>query len=109
MTPATFLPIIIIALVFASMGNTIGGIDEEIEEPPIIGYIDFDNSNLSKIATNIFDLTSEVVYNSTDEQEGINIVKEKDGIAFIIIQENFSENIYNGQPGEIQILSLIHI
>ena len=103
MTPATFLPIIIIALVFASMGNTIGGIDEEIEEPPIIGYIDFDNSNLSKIATNIFDLTSEVVYNSTDEQEGINIVKEKDGIAFIIIQENFSENIYNGQPGEIQI------
>ena len=103
MTPATFLPIIIIALVFASMGNTIGGIDEEIEEPPIIGYIDLDNSNLSKIATNIFDLTSEVVYNSTDEQEGINIVKEKDGIAFIIIQENFSENIYNGQPGEIQI------
>jgi len=103
LTPATFLPIIIIALVFASMGNTIGGIDEEIEEPPIIGYIDLDNSNLSKIATNIFDLTSEVVYNSTDEQEGINIVKEKDGIAFIIIQENFSENIYNGQPGEIQI------
>jgi len=103
LTPATFLPIIIIALVFASIGNSIGGIDEQIEEPPIIGYIDYDNSNLSKIATTILDLTSEVVYNSNDEQEGLDAVKEKDGIAFIIIQENFSENIYNGLPGEMEI------
>lgn len=27
MTPATFLPIIIMAIIFSSMGNTIGGIE----------------------------------------------------------------------------------
>ena len=103
LTPATLLPIIIMALIFVSLGNTMGGIEEEIEDPPIIGYIDFDNSNLSKIATNILDLTSEVVYNSTDKEEGINVLRENDGVAFIIIQKNFSNNIYSGKPGEIEI------
>jgi len=103
LTPATLLPIIIMAIIFVSLGNTMGGIEEEIEDPPIIGYIDFDNSNLSKIATNILDLTSEVVYNSTDKEEGINVLRENDGVAFIIIQKNFSNNIYSGKPGEIEI------
>ncbi len=30
MTPATFLPIIIIAIIFSSMGGTIGGIEDEL-------------------------------------------------------------------------------
>jgi len=106
LTPATFLPIIIMAIIFASMGNTIGGIEDEIEEPPIIGYIDADNTNLSKIATTILDRTAEVAFNSTDineKQKGIDLLREQNGVAFIVIQSGFSNNILNDKPGEIEI------
>lgn len=103
MTPATFLPIIIIAIIFGSMGNTMGGIEEELAEKPVIGYIDLDNQNLSTIATNLLDLTSEVVYNSTDKEKGIKTLRENDGVALIIINQGFSENILSGKQGEIEV------
>jgi ABC-2 type transport system permease protein len=55
MTPTTFIPIIIIAIMFGSMGNAIGSIEEEMAEKPIIGYIDADRSNLSFVATTILE------------------------------------------------------
>ena len=40
LTPATFLPIIILAIIFSSMGGSIGGIEEQTKEKPIknLGY-----------------------------------------------------------------------
>ena len=106
MTPATFIPIIIIAILFGSMGNVTGGIEEEMAEKPIIGYIDADNSSLSLIATSILNQYADVVYNSSDtsqKESGIDEIKEKDGVALLIIPSDFSENILNNKPGQIEI------
>ncbi len=64
MTPATFLPIIIIAIIFSSMGGTIGGIGEELQEPPTIALINSDNGRFSEIATNVYNHTSNVTFYS---------------------------------------------
>jgi len=106
MTPSTFVPIIIIAILFGSLGNAIGSIEEELEEKPIIGFIDIDNTNLSKIATNILEGYADVVFNSSDLNEkeiGIETLNEKDGIALLIIPSNFSENILNNKTGDLEI------
>ena len=106
MTPTTFIPIIIIAIFFGTLGNAIGSIEEEMEEIPVIGFIDADNSNLSHIATSILEGYADVVFNSTDLSEkelGIEELKEKDGIALLIIPSNFSEEILNNKPAEIEI------
>lgn len=106
MTPATFVPIILIAIMFGTIGNTIGSIEEEMEEAPIIGYIDADNSNLSFIATSILDGFADIAFNSSDlsdKENGIEAIKEKDGIALLIIPANFSDEILNDRPGEIEI------
>ena len=106
MTPSTFVPIIVIAILFGSLGNAIGSIEEEMEEKPIIGFIDTDNSNLSHIATNIFEGNADVVFNSSDLNEkeiGIETLNEKDGIALLIIPSNFSENIINNKTGDLEI------
>jgi ABC-2 type transport system permease protein len=106
LTPATFIPIIFMAIIFASMGNTLGGIEEQLEEPAIIGLINEDSGNLSKIATTTLQQNSKVIFNSTkisDKQEAIDILKEKDGVALIIIKENFTENILSEKPGEFEI------
>ena len=106
MTPATFVPIILIAIMFGSLGNVIGSIEEEMEERPVIGYIDADNSNLSFIATSILNDFADVKFNSTDinrKDIGIKELKEKEGIALMIIPSDFSEKILGSQPSEIEI------
>jgi len=106
MTPATFIPIIFMAIIFASMGNTIGGIEEQLEDPPIIGLIDADNGNFSKIAVDALQNNANVVFNSTktsDKDKAIEMLTEKEGVALIIIKENFSENILAALPGEFEI------
>jgi len=106
MTPATFLPIIILALVFGSMGNLIGGIEEELEEPPIIGVINTDTGNYSKLAMSVFESASNITYQSTsifDKEEAIEKLKQGDGVALIVINHNFSYNIESGEKGGIQL------
>lgn len=106
MTPTTFIPIILIAIMFGSLGNAIGNIEEEIQERPVIGYIDADNSSLSYIATSILDNYAEVIFNSSDildKENGIETLIEEDGIALFVIPPDFSEKIMNNESGEIGI------
>jgi len=106
LTPATFLPIILVALIFGLMGNSIQGIQEEAKEPPIIGVINEDNSSLSNIINNILHNNSKVVFNSTsidDKQTALKVVKEENGVALIIINSNFTEQILNGQKGILEV------
>ncbi|OYT58839.1 hypothetical protein B6U81_07120 [Thermoplasmatales archaeon ex4484_30] len=72
LTPATLVPIIVMAFLFATMGNMIGGAMEEAKEKPVIGIIDADESNVS------YEM-GKVVYNGSDKnniEEGLQILKE---------------------------------
>lgn len=106
LTPATIIPIIIIALLFGILGSSIEGIQEELKEEPVIGYINEDNGTFSLIFTSHLDNNSKVVYNSTnihDKDDGLELVKQKEGVAFIVIKQNFSENILNDSRGNIEV------
>jgi len=66
LTPTTILPIVIMAILFGSMGNVIGGIEEGLNEKPVIGFINNDTGDFSIIAISIIEKYSDVVFNSTD-------------------------------------------
>lgn len=106
MTPATFLPIIVMAIIFGSMGNTVGGIEEELGEPPIIGIIDVDDGKFSDLAVDVFEQNAKVVFNSSnplDKQKALDELNEKEGVTLLIITQNFSEDILQGKIGQIEI------
>jgi ABC-2 type transport system permease protein len=106
LTPATIIPIFVIALLFGTIGTSMGGIQEEFEEAPKIGYINEDKSSFSNIFTSYLENNSEVVFNSTDindKEDGLKQVKEKEGAVLIIIKQNFSENIFQDISGEIEL------
>ena len=42
LTPATIIPIIIIAIIFGSIGTSMESIQEEFEAKPVVGYINED-------------------------------------------------------------------
>src|SRR4030042_5442168 len=87
LTPATFLPIIIVALIFGTMGNSIQGIQDEAKEPPVIGLINEDNGTLATIASGVLYKSAKVVFNSStsgDKQQGLDVLKQENGVALII-------------------------
>ena len=63
-TPATFIPVIVIAILFASLGGLMGGVTDDLTEKPTIGIVDQDNSQFSAIVeeslienSNVIDLS----------------------------------------------------
>jgi len=106
LTPSTILPVIIIALLFGTIGSSMEGIQEGFQEEPVLGYINEDDNNLSSIATSYLDNNSDIVFKSfdiSDKQYGLEQVKQKEGLALIVIKENFSRDILNDSRGEIEV------
>jgi len=102
-TLSTLIPMVVIAIMFGFVGQTIGNIGETMEEKPVIGIVDMDDGDFSDIAMSVFIETAEVIYNGNDAEEGLKEVREENGVALLVIPENFSQNIYANHPGEIEI------
>jgi len=102
-TLSTLLPIVVVAIVFGFVGQSIGNIGETMEEKPVIGIVDMDDGDFSDIAMSVLTEKAEVIYNGGDAEEGLEEIREENGVALLVIHENFSQNIYANQPGEIEI------
>ncbi|MEM0466235.1 MAG: ABC transporter permease [Candidatus Thermoplasmatota archaeon] len=106
LTPATFLPIIIVAFLFGTMGSSLQGIQEEAKQPPIIGVITADSGVFAQTATAIFSQYANVTFTGSslaEKEIGFTVLKENHGAALIYIPENFTSNILLGQPGYVEI------
>jgi ABC-2 type transport system permease protein len=103
LTPATILPILVLSLIFGSMGNMIGGIEEKIAETPILGLINNDTGEYSDFLTTYFENHSTLVYTGNNPEEGIARVQNEGGVALIIIPSTFSSYIHQNQSGIIQV------
>ncbi len=104
LTPSTIVPIVVIALLFASMGNIMGGIMEEAEEKPKIGVISKDSGKFAGIAMYVLEENADIIYNGTDIQDGIAHATENGGAAVLNIPANFSYNIENNITGTINVV-----
>jgi len=102
-TLSTLIPIVVVAIVFASVGQMIGGVEESMEEKPVIGIVDIDDGDFSDIAMSVLTERAEVIYDGSDAEEGLEEVRKENGVALLVIPENFSQNIYANHPGEIEI------
>jgi ABC-2 type transport system permease protein len=106
LTPATFVPIILVALIFATMGGSMQGIQQQAANPPVIGVISEDTNTFGVLASAILHDHAKVVYNSTsdaDIQTGINTMEQKAGVALIVIPQNFTERIDAEHPGNLEV------
>ena len=106
LTPATILPIIVIAIIFGSIGSSMEGIQEGLDEKPVLGVINEDIRSLSKIVTSILENESEIIFISSDiadKQYGLEQVKQQDGMALIVINKNFSTDILSDTRGGLEV------
>ena len=103
LTPATVLPIVILAVLFGSLGGVIGDVEDEVTKPPVIGLIQQDAGALSSYAVLVLTSSSEVVYNGTDIEEGLDAVAAAGGTALLVIPDGFTEDIMSNESGTIKV------
>jgi ABC-2 type transport system permease protein len=104
LTKSTILPIVVIAVLLGAMGNMMGGIEEEVSNPPTVGIVNDDlEGEFAAIAVSTIDDLSKVVYSGTDVDEGLTTVDEAGGVALLHVPTNFTEQILSGAPGSIQV------
>lgn len=104
LTPATLVPIIIMAIVFAMLGSAFGGIEDEMEEKAQIGLINDDPGAIGDFARASLNASTTIVYNGTDLDEGKSMLLDGEaGDALIYIPSNFTSNLMGGNPGWVQV------
>ena len=103
LTKSTVIPIILMALLFGLMGDMFSGPNESVASKPTIGLVDQDDGPLSKIATDMLYNVSNVIYNGSDIEGGLSIVKDGGGSALLVIPANFTDNIMSSHPGTIEV------
>jgi|WetSurMetagenome_2_1015567.scaffolds.fasta_scaffold37487_3 ABC-2 type transport system permease protein len=102
LTPATLVPIIIIAILFGSLGGMFSGVDDKLSEPPRIALIDNDAGVLSDVAFQVMNSTTEIVYRGHSVQEALQTLDDDGGVALFIIPSNFTSDIIGNKTGTIE-------
>jgi len=100
---STLIPIVVIAIVYGSVGNMIGNIGETMKEKPVIGIVAMDDGVFSNIAMSVLTENAKVIYDGSDVEEGLEGVRKENGVALLVIPENFSQYIYDDNPARIEI------
>lgn len=110
LTPATVIPIVIMAIIFASIGNLTGGaVEDTLSASPVIGIINLDGDNETYSAI-IYDtaiaMNASIVFESddiNDLQEGLDVVRERGAMALIVIGPDYNESISSGAKGNLTV------
>ncbi|MCG7844719.1 MAG: ABC transporter permease [Methanomassiliicoccales archaeon] len=103
LTPATLIPILVIALLFGSLGGVFGGVEESLSEVPRIALIDNDDGVLSDVAFAVLNNSAIIVYNGNDVQEALQTLDDEGGVSLFIIPSNFTANIMENRTGTIEV------
>jgi ABC-2 type transport system permease protein len=108
LTPATIVPIIIMAVIFAMLGNAFGGLDEEMQQKAEIGLVNDDTGSIGAFAQSSLNASTVIVYNGTSLEDGrTKLLEGETGSALIYIPANFTSNLLNGHPGWISVYYLM--
>jgi ABC-2 type transport system permease protein len=102
LTPATLVPIIVIAVLFGSLGGVIGGVEDQLSEPPKIALINNDGQLLSEVARTVMNTSGELVYDGDNVQEALQVLDDTGGVSLFIIPSNFTSDILSNSTGTIE-------
>jgi len=102
LTPATLIPVIIIAVIFGSLGGVFGGVEESMSEPQKIAVVIEDNGELGQVAFAVLNSSAEIVYNGDDVKEALGTLEDAGGSSLFVIPSDFTTNITNNRTGTIK-------
>jgi ABC-2 type transport system permease protein len=104
LTPATLVPIILVAIIFASLGGVIGGVSEKASSKPTIAVVQMEGSGfLAEVGFLGLNATSKVVYHGTNSSAALAAVQDAKGQGVVVLPSNFTANILSNVSGYYEV------
>ena len=103
LTPSVILPIVIMSLLFGSLGGAIGDIAQQAQAKPTIGVVPMDSGVLGNVSLQVLDAGASVAYNGTSVEQALQAARANNGIAVLFFPANFTSTILGGARGQIEI------
>ncbi len=102
LTLQSIIPIMVMALVFGSLGTSFSGMDQA-SQPPIVGLVDLDGGEYADIVTSTVLNNSDVIYQGISIEEGKQAVRDNNAGALLVIVDGFSSDITDNRSGQMEI------
>ncbi len=99
---STLIAMIMMAVLFAYLGKTMSSFEDKIKAKPKITVINKDNGEFSKILLLKMEENAELIIVEDDEESAVK-AHPNDNTSLIVISNNFTKNIKNGEKGDIKI------
>jgi ABC-2 type transport system permease protein len=104
LTPAALIPIIIMAVLFGSLGSAFSGVTDDVNEKPEFALVVNDMGELGNVTRFSLVTNSVITYSNSSLENGLSLLKEgKIGNALVYIPGNFTSNIMSGSKGWVEI------
>jgi len=100
----TLITVISVAFIYAIIGQSIGKVVREADKKVNVGIVNLDENVFGELVEHVLEQSANVIYIGKSEKEGLKHLKEKNGIALIVISRDFTEKIFSGSQGELEII-----
>ncbi len=103
LTLSVILPMVIMALLFGSMGTAIGNLSEQAQAKPTIGVVSMDTGVLGNVSLQVLDAGAKIAYNGSSVDDALQAVRANAGVAVLFVPANFTSSILGGARGQLEI------
>ena len=103
LTLSVIVPVVIMALLYGSLGGAIGDIASQAQARPTIGVVPMDGGVLANVTLGVLEAGAKVAYNGTSVDAALQTARDGGGIAVLYIPANFTSNILGGTRGQVEI------
>ncbi|PLV59261.1 ABC transporter permease [Thermotoga sp. KOL6] len=99
----TLISVLIISILYGSLGNIFKSTIKETAKKPKIAIVDEDGGKFAKIVKQELESLTDVVYIGSNSNEVEKILKEKKVSAVLVLPKGFSENLENLKHSQIEV------
>jgi len=107
LTISNIIVAVVLALVYASIGGSVGDIEEEASKKPVISVVNLDAGEYGRVVQQSVGSFAEVIYSGENIEEGLDMLKEHGGTALLLVDESFTNSIQSGEKARIKIFWLL--
>ena len=103
LTLSVIVPVVIMALLYGSLGGAIGDIAGQAQAQPTFGVVPLDGGVLTNVSLGVLESGAKLAYNGTSVDAALQTARDGGGTAVLYFPANFTSNIITGSPGQIEI------
>lgn len=107
LTVSSLISIVLLSVIYASIGKGIGNITEEAAKKPVVAVVNLDVGEFGRAIETAVKTFADAIYTGSNVEEALSRLKKEKGSALLIVQEDFSQKLALSQQAKVKVVFLL--